>query len=525
MTGKRRVTDTEFEPNITPWNYGDKQNAIDTNQSSDDSSSSNSHEHDGEMINGEFVKSHGMNWFVAALFLVGDMAGGGIVALPTAVQQCGFYTGIIICVVMAIVATASAIFLGKGWEVLPRHWKEYRTHCRKPYAEMGYRALGTKTKTAVSVCLNITQFGICVVFFLLSAKNIHDFIATFTPHGPDLCLMIIIVGLVLLPVTFLKSPEDFWWAIVAGMCSTACAVVLIIIGTMKDHDVCAPKAAEPKFHILNLFTALGTVVFTFGGHSTFPTIQHDMRRPSEFTRSAIAAFITICIFYAPVVVLAHITYGDSLRDSVLNSIQTTWIQQAVNLMIAAHCMLTLTLMFNPLNQEAEELFRVPHEFGIKRIILRSGMMAAVIFVAESVPNFGPVLNLMGASTVTLTCVIFPSVFYLFLKAREEKIMRSQTGVDEGPVSVSEMINMTDKRILIFCSFIIVIGFIGGGAATFSAVREITGTHFETPCYIKPFLHNLRHDNLTSTNCCGPEQNIAVNGNIDVCNEPDLTFYG
>jgi hypothetical protein len=29
------------------------------------------------MINGEFVKSHGMNWIVAALFLVGDMAGGG----------------------------------------------------------------------------------------------------------------------------------------------------------------------------------------------------------------------------------------------------------------------------------------------------------------------------------------------------------------------------------------------------------------------------------------------------------------
>jgi hypothetical protein len=63
------------------------------------------------------------------------------------------------------------------------------------------------------------------------------------------------------------------------------------------------------------------------------------------------------------------------------------------------------------------------------------MMAAVIFVAESVPNFGPVLNLMGASTVTLTCVIFPSIFYLFLKTREEKALR--TGGDDGPPSLSE----------------------------------------------------------------------------------------
>jgi hypothetical protein len=85
-----------------------------------------------------------------------------------------------------------------------------------------------------------------------------------------------------------------------------------------------------------------------------------MTRPSEFTLSAICAFIIICIFYAPVVGLAYITYGGSIGPSIINSMQTRGIQQAVNLMIAAHCMLTLTLMFNPLNQEAEEFFRVPH---------------------------------------------------------------------------------------------------------------------------------------------------------------------
>lgn len=68
------------------------------------------------------------------------------------------------------------------------------------------------------------------------------------------------------------------------------------------------------------------------------------------------------------------------------------------------------------------------EFGTKRILLRSGMMAAILFVAETVPSFGPVLNFMGASTVTLTCVIFPSLFYLFIKANEKK--SKLTGRDE-----------------------------------------------------------------------------------------------
>lgn len=76
------------------------------------------------------------------------------------------------------------------------------------------------------------------------------------------------------------------------MCSTAVAVGLLVAGAIKDHPTCHPVRRDPEFRILNLFLALGTIVFTFGGHSTFPTIQHDMRRPAQFTRSAIMAFIS-----------------------------------------------------------------------------------------------------------------------------------------------------------------------------------------------------------------------------------------
>ncbi|CAD5217338.1 unnamed protein product [Bursaphelenchus xylophilus] len=479
----------------------------------------------GEVINGEFIKDSGMNWVVAALFLVGDMAGGGIVALPTAVQQCGFVGGIILCIIMALCATVSAVLLGKSWEHLPVRWPEYRLHCRKPYAEIGYRALGHRVKTSVSVCLNITQFGICVVFLLLAAKNIHDFVFSFWSGVPGVCVIILVLGIALLPISFLKSPEDFWWAIVAGMFSTAIAVALIIVGASSDYATCNPQRHEPTFNIFNLFVAFGTVVFTFGGHSTFPTIQHDMTRPSQFTKSSITAFITICIFYAPVVIVAYLSYGDSLRDSVIPSIQTEWIQQAVNMMIAAHCILTLTLMINPLNQETEEFFNVPHHFGVKRITVRAAMMCAIVFMAETVPNFGPVLNLMGASTVTLTCVIFPSIFYLFIKANEKK--SAETGREEL-CSFREMVDRTDRRVLVLCTCIVIVGILGGIAATVSAVREITTTSFEVPCYMRNLIAQAQNGSSeTSTNCCGAFQNITVSGKAPAgyCSKPNLDYYG
>lgn len=63
--------------------------------------------------------------------------------------------------------------------------------------------------------------------------------------------------------------------------------------------------------------------------------------------------------YSFTVIPGGLTYGSSLTDAVTDSIQTIWIQQAINLSITAHCLLSITLIINPLNQEIEEYFNLP----------------------------------------------------------------------------------------------------------------------------------------------------------------------
>ena len=41
-------------------------------------------------------------------------------------------------------------------------------------------------------------------------------------------------------------------------------------------------------------------------------------------------------------------------------------------------------------------------------------MACLLFIAETVPSFGAILDLIGASTVTLLTFIFPPYFYMRL---------------------------------------------------------------------------------------------------------------
>lgn len=65
-------------------------------------------------------------------------------------------------------------------------------------------------------------------------------------------------------------------------------------------------------------------------------------------------------------------------------------------------------------------------------------MLAAVFLAETIPSFGPLLDLVGASTMTLTSCFFPALFYLFLRAKEEKADEKSTNpykksdIDETP---------------------------------------------------------------------------------------------
>jgi len=473
---------------------------------------------------GEYIRSHGLNWIITGLFVVGDLAGGGLVALPTAMIQSGFWFGMVGILLMTFVAGYTSYALGRSWMILLRRWPEYRSHTRKPYPEIAYRAMGPRLKLIVSICIDITQFGVGVVYLLLSAKNIRDFVETFFHKDFSYCYVILIVAVALLPVTFLKSPQDFWAAVVLAMFTTTLAVVLIIVSAGLDHKECAPHQAMPKFNIVNYFLALGTLIFSYGGHAAFPTIQHDMRRPNDFTKSTVLAFLVTGMFYIPVCYISYLTYGDSLRDSIINSLQVEWIQRSVNMLITIHCILTLTIDLNPLNQEAEEIFRVPQEFGMRRVIVRVSIMFCVVFAAESVPTFGPLLDLVGGSTLTLTSIVFPCVFYLYLVANEKKTEEKGGDGEYKQATLREIWDSTPSITLGICIFIIVFGMIGGGAATFSAINGLSTTHFVPPCYVQPFIHGDDNNSTSSYNCCGHFQNVTAREGI-TCSDPKLDFYG
>ncbi|KAH7710177.1 Protein Y4C6B.2 a [Aphelenchoides avenae] len=488
----------------------------------------------------KFRNLEGMGWIVTCLFIVGETAGGGLIAMPAAMVSAGLFGGVLVILLGAIMCAYTGDLLSTNWTILQERWPEYRNHCRKPYPAMGLRALGPKFATVVSSCLNVTQFGTAVVFLLLAAKNLENFLHAYGGVHVGFCYLVLIVAAFMLPFTMLKSPKDFWWAVIGAMITTSIAVSLIIYGSLLDYGECIRHVHYPSIVPSKFFMCFGTVMFAYGGHGAFPTIQHDMRKPYHFKRSVWSAFLIIFSMYLPVSVLGYVTYGDSLRDSVIPSIQDFYMQQAVNFLITMHVILALTIVFNPLNQELEELLKVPQDFGIQRVLARTGMMCAVVVVAETVPNFGVLLDLVGGSTITLMALIFPVLFNLFLAASYKKHNGSLAADSERTLTLKEVVQFTPWQKLIVNGIILTFAVVGGTAATLSAMNAMINSDFSPPCYadflsntlsfsdpapVSSALHNTTVSYTGKFNCCGAFKNISRFGGTEFCLDPSAYVSG
>lgn len=408
----------------------------------------------------------GLNVMSAAVFIVGEMAGSGVLALPRAIVNSG-WIGLVLVVVFCFNAGYGGMRLGSCWEILEERFPEHRTKTRNPYATIAYRAVGKWGSIIVSGCIQFTLFGAGIVYLLLASQITQELLSDVLPQI-KFCLWYVLIALILTPAMWLGSPKDFWAVGVGATLTTSCACVLIFTQICMD----GLTAVEPVRHITHnfhdFFLSFGTLLFAFGGASTFPTIQNDMEKKEKFSSSVGIGFAIILILYLPVTAGGYFIYGEDVEPNVAMSLTRTSLVTLANVLMAIHLVLAFLIVINPVCQELEEIFRVPHEYHWKRSVLRTCMMAVMLFVGETIPRFGKILSLVGGSTVTLLTFVFPPYFYMKLCSQKDLAW------PERSIPLYKKVYMWE---LIF------IGLFGGTAATYSAIIDIFGVGSITkPCY-------------------------------------------
>ena len=111
--------------------------------------------------------------------------------------------------------------------------------------------------------------------------------------------------------------------------------------------------------------AFGTIIFSFGGASTFPTIQTDMKKSSKFPQSVFWAYVGVISMYLPVSVLAFVAYGKDITSNILDSVghndhnAFSLMLNIVIALITLHLLFSFVIVINPVSQQFEELLSIP----------------------------------------------------------------------------------------------------------------------------------------------------------------------
>lgn len=435
-------------------------------------SSEKKQESNRDKINGgpnETNKS-GLTFSKAAVFVAGEMAGSGVLSLPRALADSG-WIGVLVLIVCCVNAGYSGICLAKCWLILEERWPEYREKMRYPYPAIGYRATCWHMRYVVSFCVDFTLFGVSTVFLLLCAQLIQQLAASITPSlDMSPCYWVLVLAAILCPLMWLGTPADFWPAAIGALASTAIACVLLVISIIMEGT--KPDRPPPVFEVTEFktfFLAFGTIAFSFGGASTFPTFQNDMRHKEQFPKAVVVAFTALVIMYVPVSVVGYYFYGSLVEPDILLSVEDGAMKITTEILLAAHLFFAFLIVVNPPAQELEEIFKVPRAFNWKRVVVRTLLLALVVFAAESIPHFNKILSFVGGSTVTLMTFVFPPLFYIRLCGMKDPAW------PERHISLHERVYLIE---------VMVIGIFAGAWATYSAFTAIIDPDaFTPPCYI------------------------------------------
>lgn len=408
----------------------------------------------------------GLTMNQAILLITGEMAGSGVLALPRTLVRTG-WVGVPVIILMAAIAVFNSRRLGDCWTILEERDPEMRTRKRNPYAIIADQTIGKIWSVVVSMAMIVTLFGASVVYLLLAAEIIGQIFLALIPTLTICTWYLIVIG-AMTPLLFFGTPRDFSYVGVIAFLGTVIACVLYFIEMMNEIR---PFVFRYGIHgFKDFFLSFGTIMFAFGAASSFPTIQNDMADKTKFGKTIYWSFAAILLMYLPIAIGGYAVYGEAVAPNIAMSLSATPLTLVANVFMVIHLVFAFIILINPVCQEVEELYNVPRDSVGWRMVVRLSIMAAILFVGESIPRFYTILALVGASSVALLTFILPSFCYLALISKTP-------GEGQAPVQAPGWMKM-------LCYEVIALGVFGGLAATYAAMSAIFSTSQVLPCYLR-----------------------------------------
>jgi len=213
-------------------------------------------------------------------------------------------------------------------------------------------------------------------------------------------------------------------------------------------------------------------MFAFAGSASFPTYQSDMKDRRLFPRAVLIAFCALLVLYVPMTAVGYFELGVMARQDggIVCALCDGGVKLMVEILLLVHLISAYPMFLNPPNQFLEKMIGLPPGFTIKRTVFRTLIIAFLLFLAESLPTFSGILQLISSIFVTSLTFVFPPLFYMQL-TRKAKYAKEGNDRKLGILEI------------VLCTQAIVIGVCGGAVSFYTAIKYIQEMEF-IPCYVE-----------------------------------------
>ncbi|KAJ1889073.1 hypothetical protein LPJ66_008231 [Kickxella alabastrina] len=413
----------------------------------------------------------------AGFNLVNTIVGSGILALPYALKEAGFYFGIFTLVAVALLSNLSLntlIYSG-------------RRTSRYKYESVSAAALGDWGHHVLAFALTVTSLGSCISYLIiigdLGSSLVQALVGPGSLWASRNIVIIAAACSLALPLLFFRTLAPLTGP---SALSIMCLPAIVLIVAVRGAAYAQPEPAPTPIWGPSVLPAIGVIAFAYACQQTCFQSYGTLREKTlgNWAWATRFATATALLIYLAFAIISYRVFGLETQPNLLNNFASDdgWANVA-RALLAFTLALTYPMQFYPVRDLLADALCVsvdeqPAKFHGITVV----MFAATVGVAVAVEDLGFVFKLIGTAASSLMVFGLPGVIYLQLvspykwwgrKTEDESALLLPAPVaasvaDDG-ASDSEFISEPSTSVLSVVLLLLGLGVFAVG--TWSAVHE------------------------------------------------------
>ncbi|KAI8804944.1 transmembrane amino acid transporter protein-domain-containing protein [Cladochytrium replicatum] len=181
---------------------------------------------------------------------------------------------------------------------------------------------------------------------------------------------------------------------------------------------------------------LGIVLYTYSGHSVFPSIYSEMRDRKQFMSMMLVSYLFSLLWFLGIPVCCYIMYGDGLKEEFSLNL---WESKGGHwILIPLHHLLLYLLIIIPTSKYSLVMNPLAHLLEVRlpqipvfRVFIRTSLGLLVLATAIAFPRFTTVVASVGALCSFSIAMVFPAACHLKLCAEGGAVLHREEWEEGG----------------------------------------------------------------------------------------------